>query len=197
MHICIAMDVKDDINKWFPTCNFTDIRFLKNYLCSHYSLYFTLFTSTGAAIFKRNVSPWFPRRCHVRKVPPRKMVWCEPVKTLGWKGPVRKKKYSSALRKRSGYIFQIYISKYLISNTTNYWHNSNYWIKDFCMNNIRYICSYHFNIQNSGLKNFVSIGHFRRISISMKLYVITFLSKVVLLYDYSLNIFQNCLFKDN
>lgn len=97
-------------------------------------------------------------------------LWVEKVRSV--------KKYSSALRKRSGYIFQIYISKYLISNTTNYWHNSNYWIKDFCMNNIRYICSYHFNIQNSGLKNFVSIGHFRRISISMKLYVITFLSKV-------------------
>lgn len=116
-------------------------------------------------------------------------LWVEKVRSV--------KKYSSALRKRSGYIFQIYISKYLISNTTNYWHNSNYWIKDFCMNNIRYICSYHFDIQNSGLKNFVSTGHFRRISISMKLYVITFLSKVVLLYDYSLNIFQNCLFKDN
>lgn len=114
-------------------------------------------------------------------------LWVEKVRSV--------KKYSSALRKRFGYIFQIYISKYLISNTTNYWHNSNYWIKDFCMNNILYICSYHFNIQNSGLKNLVSIGHFRRISISMKLYVITFLSKVVLLYDYSLNIFQNCLSK--
>lgn len=99
MHICIDMAVKDDMNKRFPTCNFTDIRFLRNYLCSHYTLYFTLFTLTGAAIFKRNVSPWFPRRCRIRKVPLRKMVWCEPVK-----GPVRKKKYNSALRKRSGYI---------------------------------------------------------------------------------------------
>lgn len=74
---------------------------------------FHTFTSTGAAIFKRNVSPWFPRRCRIRKVPLRKMVWCEPVK-----GPVRKKIYNSALRKRSGYIFQFYISNYkcFISN---------------------------------------------------------------------------------
>lgn len=42
MHICIDMVVKDDRNKWFPTCNFTDIRFLRNYLCSHYTLCFTL-----------------------------------------------------------------------------------------------------------------------------------------------------------
>lgn len=100
MHICIDMAVEDDRNKWFPTCKFTDILFLRNYLCSHYTLCFTLFTSTGAAIFKRNVSPWFPRRCRIRKVPLCKMVWCEPVK-----GPVRKKIYNSALRKRSGYIF--------------------------------------------------------------------------------------------
>lgn len=96
-----------------PYLQFHSIRFLRNFLCSHYTLCFTLFTSTGAAIFKRNVSPWFPRRCRIRKVPLCKMVWCEPVK-----GPVRKKIYNSALRKRSGYIFQFYISNYkcLISN---------------------------------------------------------------------------------
>lgn len=122
MHICIDMIVKDDRNKWFPTCNFTYIRFLGNFLCSHYTLCFTLFTSTGAAIFKRNVSPWFPRRCRIRKVPLRKMVWCEPVKRSG----LLKKNINPLYVKGLG-IYSSSISP--ITNVSfqikNYWHKHN------------------------------------------------------------------------
>lgn len=116
-------------------------------------------------------------------------LWVEKVRSV--------KKYSSALRKRSGYIFQIYISKYLISNNKLLAQLAIIELKISAWITYLTFVRIILNLRNSGLKNFVSIGHFRRISFSMKLYVITFLSKVVLLYDYSLNIFQNCLFKDN